>query len=78
MLSELVTIKILSTQIKDNGSPHDRGMADSYYRRAPFPHKVVDGREVHLTPGTDEFQQYMDGYEYNEELGNFKSYGDEP
>ena len=37
MLNELATIKILSDQIKEHGSPHDRGMADSYYGRGGGP-----------------------------------------
>lgn len=76
MLNELTTIKILSDQIKEHGSPHDRGMADSYYGRGRFPHKVVNRHEIFLVSGTEEFQQYMDGYDHNEELGNFKCWGE--
>jgi len=59
-----------------HGSPADRGAADSYYRRKPFPHKRVGEEEIELAPGTAEHAEYMQGYNDNEGLGNFKAWGD--
>lgn len=59
-----------------HGSPADRGAADSYYGRKPFPHKRVNGDEIELAPGTAEHAEYMQGYNDNENLGNFKTWGD--
>lgn len=75
MLNNIVSIKILANELRRHGSPYDRGMADSYYRRARCPHKIVDGREVPLERGSAEWIEYGDGYEFNEELGNFKDWG---
>ena len=55
-------------------SAEDRGAADSYYQRAARPHKRVDGVEVLLEEGTPEWNEYMQGYECNELLGNFKQW----
>ena len=49
-------------------------MADSYYSRAMIPHKMVDGKQILLERGK-EWDEYMEGYECNEDLGNFKDWG---
>jgi hypothetical protein len=59
-----------------HGSPFDRGMADSYYQRAIIPHKRVDGVVIMLEKGK-EWDEYMEGYAHNEQMGNFKDWGDE-
>jgi hypothetical protein len=62
---------------QQHGNPFDRGSADSYYGRAPSPHKYPNGtgnlpRVEELTEA--ERQEYMAGYAYNEEFGDKKSY----
>jgi hypothetical protein len=57
-----------------HGSPFDRGAADSYYSRAMIPHKMVDGKQVLLERGK-EWDEYMEGYACNENIGNFKDWG---
>ncbi len=63
-----------------HGGPHDRGGADSYYRRPKRPHWWPEGtgrgREIpesEMTP--EEIQAYNDGFEENENLGHFKDWG---
>lgn len=62
-----------------HGSPHDRGRADSYYRRPERPHKWLDGigrnEVIDLTP--EEIAQYRAGYEENERAGDFKDWRDD-
>jgi hypothetical protein len=58
-----------------HGSPHDRGMADSYYRRGRVPHKMVGNQSVPLTPDSPEWLEYMAGYTLNERLENHKDWG---
>lgn len=58
-----------------HGSPHDRGMADSYYRRRRVPHKMVNGYPVALAPDSEEWTQYMEGYTLNEKMENHKDWG---
>jgi hypothetical protein len=63
-----------------HGGPFDRGAADSYYRRSFSPHyfdgATYQGSEViHPAKGTPEYDAYKAGYEYNEELGDFKDWG---
>jgi hypothetical protein len=36
----------------------------------------VNGDEIELAPGTAEHAEYMQGYNDNENLGNFKTWGD--
>ncbi len=57
-----------------NKTAYDRGMADSYYGRAMIPHKWIDGEQVLLSRG-QEWDEYHQGYEWNEELGNWKDWG---
>jgi hypothetical protein len=65
--------------VQKHGNPFDRGSADSYYHRAPCPHKGgvggesgdrVEGKD--LTP--EEIVAYMAGYEWNEQNGNKKEW----
>ena len=63
------------TYDKSHGSPFDRGMADSYYRRVKAPHFMANG----LRKSQDEMSQaevdaYLAGYEYGEEMGVHKEY----
>lgn len=59
----------------DHGSPYDRGMADSYYRRGRVPHKLVNGLTVQLDPNSAEWREYMQGYDVNESIENHKDWG---
>jgi hypothetical protein len=59
-----------------HGSAWDRGMADSYYQRPRYAHKIVDGLQVPVERGSIEFADYMDGYDRNEAMQNFKDFGD--
>lgn len=63
-----------------NGSPYDRGGADSYYRRPFNPHywpqgtykgTVVEMKD--MTP--QEIVAYTKGFNDNEEADNFKDWG---
>jgi hypothetical protein len=58
-----------------NKTAYDRGMADSYYSRAMIPHILIGFQQVLLEKGTQEWDEYMEGYEWNEELGNWKDWG---
>ena len=61
-----------------HGSPYDRGIADSYYRRPRRPHWID-----HSLPGSpritdltlEDRKAYLEGYAYNEENGDKKAYG---
>lgn len=58
-----------------HGSLHDRGSADSYYRRGRQPHWYPNGtyNEPRVTRLTaEEIAEYNAGFDYNERLGNFK------
>ena len=57
---------------REHGSPFDRGGADSYYRRRQMPHKMVGNEMVLLKPDTQEWDEYMAGYDKNEKMRNFK------
>lgn len=62
-----------------HGGPYNRGMADSYYRRAPDPHYWPDGtyfgeRVERADMTEDEIEAYRAGYRYNDELGDYKDY----
>ena len=60
------------------GSPYDRGAADSYYGRAIRPHKWVfesnrlGDTVTDLTP--EEVEAYLAGYNDNEAAQNWKIY----
>lgn len=53
----------------------DRGKADSYYGRAMIPHIRVDGKDIPVARNSLEWAAYMDGYEVNEIIENFKDWG---
>ena len=62
-----------------DGSPFDRGSADSYYQRGQFPHYWPEGtgngeqvKEKDMTPA--EIEAYMAGFEFNESMQNFKQW----
>lgn len=62
-----------------HGSPFDRGSADSYYGRFPSPHKYPNGTgNAPRIEGHDctlaEMKAYYAGYEWNEQLGDKKSW----
>lgn len=62
-----------------HGGAYDRGEADSYYRRRRNPHYFVghsflstEVTEKDMTP--EEIAAYNQGYDDNEELGDYKQY----
>jgi hypothetical protein len=60
-----------------HGSWFDRGSADSYYHRAPCPHRggVGGASGPRLEPShPDEVEAYMAGYRQNEQAGNKKDW----
>ena len=57
-----------------NKTAYDRGMADSYYGRAVIPHILIGFQQVLLERGK-EWDEYMEGYKVNENIGNFKDWG---
>ena len=60
-----------------HGSLFDRGSADSYYGRPTSPHWWPEGtgRGQSVTELTrDEIEEYLDGYEYNEQFGDKKEW----
>jgi hypothetical protein len=59
---------------REHGSPFDRGGADSYYRRRQMPHKMVGAEQVWLIPDSEEWKEYMEGYQINESIGNYKEW----
>ncbi len=67
------------TYTQKHGNPFDRGSADSYYGRGRDPHYwpegTYKGKRVDLKPGTEAYDAYMAGYDYNEEMGDKKDWG---
>jgi hypothetical protein len=59
---------------KSDGSPYDRGSADSYYRRRQTPNKMIGNYIIWLKPGTPEWDEYLAGYRDNEALQNWKDW----
>ena len=62
-----------------NGSPFDRGAADSYYGRPERPHKYPNGTGWAPRIESDgmtmeELRAYFAGYNYNERSGERKQY----
>jgi hypothetical protein len=62
-----------------HGGPFDRGSADSWYSRPIDPHYYVG--DTHTTTRIDlvdmskkEIEDYLAGYNYNEEFGGKKEY----
>ena len=62
-----------------HGGPFDRGMADSYYGRGFRPHyfegATYSTTEIVPAAGSDEYEAYSAGYDYNEETGDKKDWG---
>jgi hypothetical protein len=63
-----------------NGSPFDRGAADSYYARQANPHWWPGGtyKGYCIYQGCmtkSDIRSYHAGYDYNEELGDKKDWG---
>jgi hypothetical protein len=77
MYNQTITYKNKTYNIR-HGGPFDRGSADSYYNRSPNPHYFEGATyytdEIAIEPGTPEWDEYMAGYEYNEEFGNKKDW----
>ena len=74
------TIDKLTEIDKRHGGPHDRGGADSYYRRPGRPHYFLGGthnstkvKEEDMTEA--EILAYNEGYRQNEEFGDHKDWG---
>jgi len=63
-----------------HGGPFDRGSADSYYNRACRPHYFLgdtyQSPEVIPAVGSEEYQAYLAGYEFNEQYGDKKDWGE--
>ena len=64
---------------KRHGSPYDRGSADSYYQRGPCPHYYVgdtyNSERVEEKDMTEaQVKEYLDGFDWNERINNFKEY----
>jgi hypothetical protein len=62
---------------KLHGGLFDRGSADSYYSRPPEPHWYPEGsyhgeKITELNPA--EIEEYMAGYDWNEQYGHKKSW----
>lgn len=63
----------------DNGSPYDRGAADSYYHRPRDPHYYPEGTYKGPRIGIGEMDpveidEYNAGYNWNEQYGDRKVY----
>ena len=67
------------TYVQTHGNAFDRGSADSYYHRERRPHYFVGAtylsEEVIPPVGSEEYEAYMAGYDYNEEFGDKKDWG---
>ena len=64
-----------------HGGPYDRGMMDSYYRRSFNPHYFVgdtlSSDLVEMDKMTaEEITAYTAGYRDNEQLGDYKDWGE--
>jgi hypothetical protein len=60
-----------------HGGLWDRGSADSYYGRPPQPHWYPEGSyngEPAESLTDAEIQEYLAGYDYNEQYGHRKSW----
>lgn len=61
-----------------HGGPFDRGAADSYYSRAFRPHyfegATYKTKEIIPAEDSPEYLAYQAGYDYNELLGDKKSW----
>ena len=64
----------------EHGSPFDRGSADSYYGRPRDPHYWPEGtnrgrRRDMVEMTAEQVQEYLAGYEENEQSGDKKNWG---
>ena len=62
-----------------HGGPFDRGSADSYYQRGCGPHYYTGetgstNRIVESDMTADEIEQYIAGYDWNEQFGSRKEW----
>ncbi len=65
-----------------HGGPYDRGTADSYYRRGHTPHYFTGStgfsdRVEMKDMSEQQIEEYNEGYENNEERGDFKDWGED-
>ena len=52
----------------EHGSPFDRGSADSFYRRQPQAHYMIDGARIEQADMTaEQIAEYEAGYDSNDE-----------
>ena len=63
-----------------HGGPFDRGSADSYYHRGISPHFYVEGTSTspRIEKGemtAAQIEDYLAGYEFNEQFGDKKDWG---
>jgi len=74
-----IDTKKIAEKFTRHGGAWDRGVADSYYHRSPFPHyyegATYIGDAIVAEPGTAEWDAYIAGYEYNEAHGDKKDWG---
>jgi hypothetical protein len=75
-----VLVEKIVTPCQRHGGPYDRGSADSYYRRGKRPHYYTEDthnsdkvEEANMT--AQEIYEYLQGYDDNEDDGNFKDWG---
>jgi hypothetical protein len=78
MMKEFIEFKGKSYNYR-HGGPFDRGAADSYYGRGLRPHYFKGATylsdEVIPQQGSVEYNDYIAGYDWNEEDGNKKDWG---
>ena len=72
----------MNSDTRKHGSPYDRGAADSYYGRPHSPHYWPNGTyKGYPVPYEDmttaQVKEYYEGFHDNEDMGNFKDWGDE-
>jgi len=65
-----------------HGGPYDRGTCDSYYRRGHTPHYFTgetgfSDRIEMKDMSEQQIKEYNEGYENNEERGDFKDWGED-
>ena len=53
---------------QEHGSPYDRGSADSWYRRQPQAHYMINGARIEQADMTaEQIAEYEAGYDSNDE-----------
>jgi hypothetical protein len=73
----VIILKGLQWDRSQHGGLFDRGSADSYYGRGPFPHYGGVGGELEKRVtdlSAEERAEYLAGYQYNERWGGKKEY----